>query len=148
MIRTRMRAISLEVIFEGESYIYKPEELFPITTKLEEYLKGLKGDVESQPFLPAHIVENVVEYLEDRLNPLADARVKAINEVCVYLNKRKLSAEDLRKDSELKAASDIFIDTILNELKAKGYDNDQVLMKVKIIRLKIREHLESFNPFQ
>ncbi|WP_394558018.1 hypothetical protein [Priestia aryabhattai] len=147
IIRRRMKAISLEVIIEGESYIYKPEESFPITTKLEEHLKGLKGDTESHPFLPAHIVENVVEYLEDRLKPLADARFKAINEICVYLNKRKLSAEDLRSELYHMEISNEFIKTIRRELKSKGYDNDQVLMKVKNIRLMIREHLESFNPF-
>ncbi|MED3981281.1 hypothetical protein [Priestia megaterium] len=147
IIRMRIRAMSTEVIFKGESYIYKPEESFHITTKLEDNLKSLKNEIESHPFLPAPIVKNVVKHLEDRLKALTDAKFKALNEVCVYLNEKKLPAEKLRDDSQIEVISSIFINTILKELKAKGYDNDQVQMKVKNIRLMIREHLESFNPF-
>ncbi|MGX1373428.1 hypothetical protein RKD56_000508, partial [Priestia megaterium] len=58
-------------------------------------------------------------------------------------------SEDLRSNPSLyNEISDIFLKAMLEELKAKGYDNDQVRMKVNNIRLMIREHLERFNPFQ
>ncbi|MGX1373473.1 uncharacterized membrane-anchored protein YhcB (DUF1043 family), partial [Priestia megaterium] len=90
IIQMRMRAISLFFVTQGESYIYKPEDLFQITTKREDNLESLKGEIESHSFLPAHIVKNVVEHLEDRLEALADAKSKALIEVCVQLNEKNI----------------------------------------------------------
>ncbi|AMA72759.1 hypothetical protein ACKE5C_11200 [Aneurinibacillus thermoaerophilus] len=109
-------------------------------TKSQAVLEEILNRVKSDPFIPEEISNEVVRYLEKRLNSM---HIIFIEESRKYMEEL---AQGLYKD-KIKD-SEIYIKNKINKrLYKEGCGISQIEKEVHNIRIKIKKYLESYNPF-